>query len=205
MLWMSLSLSWKVQHSWAGTCRNPMQARYPRRNAGNHGFLQKLVCATELVAVVSLQWHMCGSCKAFSLCRWHGKWFTKCLPVLTGTTWSREMAQRRLRLSWPDSQLCVNHYEHSCCHIFKATACHIITTQAGHEQVSPTRALQMKLEYRSIQIDYRKTLLLRGINFQLQIQNRAARRIKFPLQRQIIVIFCRKSLITDTDYLLSSN
>ena len=33
--------------------------------------------------------------------------------------------------------------------------------------------------YRSIQIDFRQTLLLGGIEFQLQIQNRAARRMNF--------------------------
>ena len=38
------------------------------------------------------------------------------------------------------------------------------------------------------------------LNFQLRIQNRAARRIDFPLQRQISGNFSRKSLITDTDF-----
>ena len=33
--------------------------------------------------------------------------------------------------------------------------------------------------YRSIEIDYRQTLLLEEIHFPLQIQNRAARRINF--------------------------
>ena len=41
--------------------------------------------------------------------------------------------------------------------------------------ISPKRTL----EYRSIQIDYRQTLFLGEINFQLQIQNLAARRIAF--------------------------
>ena len=36
-----------------------------------------------------------------------------------------------------------------------------------------------KSQYRSIQIDYRQTFFLRAINFKLQIQNRAARRINF--------------------------
>ena len=37
--------------------------------------------------------------------------------------------------------------------------------------------MEVACNYRSIQIDYRQTLFLRGINFQLQIQNCAAGRI----------------------------
>ena len=58
--------------------------------------------------------------------------------------------------------------------------------------------------YRSIQINYRQTPFLGGINFQLQIQNRAARRINYHY-REISGNFSRKSLITGTDSLLNSN
>ena len=44
---------------------------------------------------------------------------------------------------------------------------------------SLSELMLQKLEYRSLQIDYRQTLSLGGINYQLQIQNRAARRINF--------------------------
>ena len=41
----------------------------------------------------------------------------------------------------------------------------------------PAGLAAIHAQYRSIQIDYRQTLILGGINFQLQIQNHAARRI----------------------------
>ena len=46
-------------------------------------------------------------------------------------------------------------------------------------QLNSERKSSVRDEYRSIQIDHRQTLFLGGINFRLQIQNRAARRMNF--------------------------
>ena len=59
------------------------------------------------------------------------------------------------------------------------------------------------LGHRSIQIDYRQRFFWEKLNFRLQIQNRAARRINIQLQRQISG-FQQKSLIADTDSLWNS-
>ena len=58
--------------------------------------------------------------------------------------------------------------------------------------------------YRSIQIDCRQRLCLEGVDFQLQIQNRAARRINCHY-RDNLWEFQQKTLITDTDSLLNPN
>ena len=63
----------------------------------------------------------------------------------------------------------------------------------------------VRVEYRSIQIDYRQIFSWGEINFQVQIQNRATRRTELLLQRQICGNVSRKSLITDTDSLLNPN
>ena len=43
-------------------------------------------------------------------------------------------------------------------------------------------------EYRSIQTDCRYTFILRALNFQLQVQNRAAKRIRFHYRNRFVVI-----------------
>ena len=48
-----------------------------------------------------------------------------------------------------------------------------------HAHLLHKRIVSKLFVYRSVQIDYRQTLFLGRINFQLQIQNRAARRINF--------------------------
>ena len=73
--------------------------------------------------------------------------------------------------------------------------------------------------YRSIQIDYRQTFFLAEINFQLQMQNRAARRINFHYRDRSVGISAEKNShcryrcspefqlisITDTDLELETN
>ena len=73
--------------------------------------------------------------------------------------------------SRPRSMLCSVEQERG---IFRMD----LSTEFGKE--IPSRNLREKRSvYRSIQFDYTQTLFLGGINFQLQIQNLAARRINF--------------------------
>ena len=58
--------------------------------------------------------------------------------------------------------------------------------------------------YRSIQTDYRQTFFLGESNFQLQIQNRAARRINCNYRNRSEECL-QKTLIADTDSLLNLN
>ena len=82
--------------------------------------------------------------------------------------------------------------------------------EEGHTQEhththTGTYTRMLHLPFSNLPLQRCPNFFLGGINFQLQIQNCAARRITFHYQRQISGNFSRKSLITDAASLLNSN